>query len=248
VKLVATEAAMETATVSDLEDIMYNPCFIVICGEKATGKSIVARDLIESRRSTCKVVLFCPLDEDNINREEVAQGSVYANEDTDSLYVIVEEHKQEFILARTSSLRLPTLLIVIENHERKNESRMLRYLAINSRHWQITVVCAVQCLKALSVSIRANIDFLILMRTVQPRGVWNLIGCDQGLSDFTDNLHLATRNYGCLIISICCRAHRRIQQYRSDCSSAATRIRERLMHYHEELIRISCHPSRLRQI
>jgi hypothetical protein len=202
----------ETGTVElrpfDLEAVARrrldgSPPTCIVIGTRGKGKSWVVRALMHAVRKIRTGIVVSGTEEGNdFYAQFVPPAFVHTELRMGVLKAIVERqrHKPE------KGPGDHTLVVLDDCMYDRSFTRdtVMRGIFMNGRHWKVMLIVTMQYCMDLPVNLRANIDYVFLMRETNPAVVERLYknfgGNFASLPVFAEALRLATEEFGALVI------------------------------------------------
>ena len=147
-----------------IEDLdIKNNSFIVIASKRNSGKTVLNKNLIKHLLDSYEyhwMVIFSDTCQFNGDYDGIFENEfMYKSDDLDTKIEKILSIQEKSI--KKNNKNIPHGLIVLDDVKVYNRSKMLCDLAIKSRHFKISCICAVQyCKELISSSIRSNIDYI----------------------------------------------------------------------------------------
>lgn len=177
----------------------------LIVGKRNTGKSILTADFLYHKRHIPMGVLMSSTEEATGFFQKVCgipDTYIFSNWEPDIIDNIIAKQKK---LAKSNKLR--NCFIVLDDlafNKSLFQSKQMRELIFNGRHYGILLIITAQYLMDLPTYFRSNVDYVITCRTpgVQDRErLWkNFFGAIPTFSMFQSIMQSTTEDYHCLVV------------------------------------------------
>lgn len=187
---------------------------IIMIGPRGTGKSWLIRDLLYFQQRVPAVTVISGTEEGNGFYGPLVPRKFVHNE-YDSAIIqsvllrakkAIKAIKRERIASGRSTID-PRMLVVIDDclyDDKWTRDVLMRCLFMNGRHWHLMVVIALQYSLGIPPILRANIDYVFLLRNNVRRDreklYNNFAGMFHNFDAFCQVMDQCTSNYECLVI------------------------------------------------
>lgn len=174
---------------------------IVAIGKRNTGKSELIKDLMYHKRNI-PVGLVCSGTEDgNSFYQKIVPGAfVYNHFNKPAIERLVQRQKQ----AKLAGTCHPVFLILDDLMYDSSflRDKLLRYLFMNGRHFNICIFLSSQYVTDVPPSMRTNIDYVFVLRdNLYREKLWrNLFMIFPTLEKFHAAMDVVTQDYGALVL------------------------------------------------
>lgn len=184
-----------------------NSCVnMAVVGKRNRGKSHVivqvAKEIDASRLLPKAIVLSSTDGVTGFFKKYFNPSFIYTSFDEDTLSKIISVQRKA--VAKEKDPRKSGLLLIIDDSGfDKNffSSRTFRELCMNGRHFQISMICALQDIGSFTPAVRAQLDYVLCLNESFTNGLDRLyrwiFGTYETLADFKKAHEVITRNYGC---------------------------------------------------
>jgi hypothetical protein len=176
-----------------------------VVGRRGSGKSIIIKDLLYSKRDKLPFGLVMSGTEagNGFFGNFVPEIFVYDDFDTAALEKLLERQKKA---AKKGNMK--RVFVVLDDLAYDNtimKKPVLRFIFMNGRHLNIFLIFSSQYVADLGPpAIRANIDVLFVCREAIQANRWRLynyfFGCFDTFEDFNKVLNACTEDYGVLVL------------------------------------------------
>ena len=153
--------------------------FIVVCSKRASGKSVLARNLVKNLLDTYDydvLLMFSETSQFNSDWEFIDKNLIYKTSE-------MEQKLEKLLKIQEGNIKKSkkiNILIICDDVIVHAKSKQLINLSTLGRHYLISVICSVQYCKGLcSSSIRNNIDYFI----------WSDLG-EQAIKSVYETIHI----------------------------------------------------------
>ena len=177
---------------------------ILIIGKRNTGKSVLAKDLLyHVRRMPVGVVMSGTEEGNGFFKEMVPDLFVYGDYDVGIVQRIVQRQRK---LAKDKAPNSGTFVVLDDCMYDKRIVRdtVMRQIFMNGRHWNIFLILTAQYAMDLPPDIRANVDYVFVLREniIQNRErlYKNFFGIFPTFDMFCQVMDQCTENYECLVL------------------------------------------------
>jgi hypothetical protein len=184
---------------------------IFVVGKRGTGKSVLVRDLMYHLRHHCLygVVLSCTEEGNSYYGQFVPDIFVYSDFNRLAIERLIERQKK---MAREGKLKPAFLVLDDCLYERKiMYDPLVRLLAMNGRHFGLTVVVTCQYVAEVPTFIRSNVDLLFVLRdpVLQNREKLYKIffGIFPTFASFSAVFTQCTEGYECIVLDQCSKSN-----------------------------------------
>lgn len=197
---------------------MTDDAVVLLIGKRGSGKSYLARDILYQKR--------------HFPVGRVVSGTEYVNEYYSHFIprlLIASEHNDNIIQnimdrsqlikkknnkiirkgGKESDLMNRSSFIVyddaLDDAGRWKKSKQIKSLFFNGRHFSIFFLLIMQYPLGIGPSLRANVDYIFLLRATSHQIKRRLYECYAGMfdnyDDFSQAFNALTENYGCMVIN-----------------------------------------------
>jgi hypothetical protein len=177
--------------------------FIVCCGRRRSGKTVLVTDLLHHKRNVfpCGIVLSGTEESNSYYSKLLPDSFIYSDFDEEALWKVID--RQQKLREQQNG----KCFVVLDDcaYDRKSmNSKVLKYLANNSRHLNIMVILTIQYCMSIPPDIRNNIDFMFACadnnNTNQKKLYEHYFGNFNNLNEFKEVFRKATANYEVLVL------------------------------------------------
>lgn len=193
------------------------PFNMVVLGHKHTGKSTFMKDIIYHlhKCQIPRIVVFSGTEDNNhFYSTCIPREYIYSGISMDVLQEIINSQREivktvrgiETKLGRGSGIDTRLVVVLDDCMYNKNllNNETFRYIFMNGRHSEISIILSSQYLMWIPSEYRSNIDLLVCMRENIPKNRMKLyesfFGCFPDRQTFYTVLDQLTQNYECLIL------------------------------------------------
>jgi Poxvirus A32 protein len=188
---------------------------ICIIGKRNTGKSQVIQGLLRANKDICAGIIICPTENGNSFYSKFCPDSfIYHDFDPDILSRIMERQKK--LVKKNGKIRSNDFFIVLDdcmyNSKEICNNIHIKEIFRNGRHFQITIIIAVQYVMDLPIPLRSNIDLVFCMRENNLSNLDRLYKSFFGIFPtkqlFVQAFNMITENYGAIVIDVLSRSNK----------------------------------------
>ena len=188
---------------------------ILFVGKRNTGKSVLSLDMLYHQRNNIPVaVVVSGTEEGNgTYKKYVPDLMVYSDYDQEILERVITRQKKmlkRLNAATTAQERErinPHVLVLLDDcmfDKSIMKSKVMRYLVMNGRHLKLSLSLTCQYAIDIGPDIRANIDFIFVLReniTANREKLYkNFFGIFSDFNEFCTVLDACTSNFECLVL------------------------------------------------
>lgn len=176
-------------------------CVIVAVGKRNTGKSILIKDLMYYKKHIpCGIVCSGTEDGNSFYSSIVPEVFVYNHFDRAAIERVIERQKKAI-----KKGTVHPVFIVLDDllYDKKFlNDKLVRALFMNGRHFKICLFMTAQYLVDVPPSLRANIDYVLVLRdNLYRERLWkNLFMIFPTLDMFHAAMDSCTADYGALVL------------------------------------------------
>ena len=177
----------------------------VLISKRNTGKSVLTADILFHKRSIPMGILMSATEEATGFFQDVAgipDTYIYSEWNPDAIDTIIEKQKK---LAKAGKLR--NCFVVLDDlafDKQLFNSKQMRQLMMNGRHYGICLIITAQFMGDLPVAFRSNVDYVMVGRTpgIQDRErLWkNFFGAIPTFHMFNAIMDNTTEDYHVLVL------------------------------------------------
>ena len=177
----------------------------VLISKRNTGKSVLTADILYHKRSIPMGILMSATEEATGFFQDVAgipDTYIYSEWNPDAIDTIIEKQKK---LAKAGKLR--NCFVVLDDlafDKQLFNSKQMRQLMMNGRHYGICLIITAQFMGDLPVAFRSNVDYVMVGRTpgIQDRErLWkNFFGAIPTFHMFNAIMDNTTEDYHVLVL------------------------------------------------
>jgi hypothetical protein len=177
---------------------------ILIIGKRGTGKSVLVKDILYHirKRVDCGFAITPTQDTVEMFRDCLPDCCIYEEYSEQTVSNIVQTMKNLKKLGKSRDVAFCMDDCMYDKTVMKTED--MRYIHMNGRHDHIWFINSVQYLMDISPALRANIDYVFVLReTVRSNRVklYNFFfGMFQRFEEFNMVMDKTTNNYECLVL------------------------------------------------
>jgi hypothetical protein len=175
----------------------------VIIGKRNTGKSVLAKDIMFHKRHIPAGIVMSATEEGNsFYGSWVPDSFIYNDFDRGVIEKLIDDQKRKVREGVAQNLFL--VLDDCMYDKRLLKEKCMRFLFMNGRHLKLFVMLTAQYCGDLPPDIRANIDYVFILRDniIQNREriFKNFMGLMPSFNHFCQLMDATTENYECLVL------------------------------------------------
>lgn len=174
---------------------------VVVVGKRNSGKSILVRDILHSKKHIpCGIVMSGSEEGNGFYQTFVPPAFVYNRWCPEVIQSIIKRQKQS--LKKTGTA--PPMFVVIDDlvYDKKFlNTELMRFLVMNGRHFKIFLILTVQYIVDINPAIRSNTDVFICLRdnVFRDKLYKHVFPIFPSLDAFHAAMDVCTNNYGALV-------------------------------------------------
>ena len=176
----------------------------VFIGKRGTGKSTLITDIMYHKRHIpAGVVMSATEDGNHHYKSFVPDLFIYGDYDREAIERVLDRQKNISIRGQTP----PGAFLLLDDcmYDRKfMKDTCIRQCFMNGRHWKIFFMLSMQYCMDLSPDLRANVDYVFILREniVQNREKLykSFFGVFPNFNTFQKVMDACTENYECLVL------------------------------------------------
>jgi hypothetical protein len=194
---------MEENTLSEFDiTSIRNKSFIVCSGARASGKSVLAADILYSKRKAFSSGIIMSNNDDY--QKLFPDAFVYKNFDEGVLQTLIERRRR----ITNENVSEEEFFVLVDDcfcSESVMKSKALNMLVLNGRFLGISVILTVHSCVDIPLRIRPNIDYLFtfaIHNAAHKKWLYERhFPAFKSLAAFRDTLHANTENYKALVLN-----------------------------------------------
>jgi len=196
-------------TIMDIQIKEFNPKSIDPCrvcvfvGKRGTGKSSLVTDILYHQRKIPMGVVMSGTEESNEHyKKHIPDLFIYGDYEPDVVSKIIQ-NQREAVKGKNPQ---PCFMLLDDcMYDNKwTRDKDIRGIFMNGRHWKILFMITMQYCMDLPPALRANIDYVFILREniIQNREkLWkNFFGIFPTFDSFSEVMNACTENYECLVL------------------------------------------------
>lgn len=193
----------------NLKSMVDSP-HILIVGKRGSGKSILARDILNScKDKVSNGIVISPNEKQNkIYSSFIPELFLYDKLENETIEKVLLEQKTMELKSKETNEKLNKALVVMDDclHTKKNWQKepAIAELLFNGRHYQIMNILIMQMPYNLSPELRCNLDYIFLLADEsienQKRFYEHYGGIFPNFKSFQQIFNQLTKNYGAMVI------------------------------------------------
>jgi hypothetical protein len=176
----------------------------VFIGKRGTGKSTLITDIMYHKRHIpAGVVMSATEDGNHHYKSFIPDLFIYGDYDREAIERVLDRQKNISIRGQTP----PGAFLLLDDcmYDRKfMKDTCIRQCFMNGRHWKIFFMLSMQYCMDLSPDLRANVDYVFILREniVQNREKLykSFFGVFPNFNTFQKVMDACTENYECLVL------------------------------------------------
>ena len=175
----------------------------VIIGKRGTGKTVLAKDILYYKRHIPAGICCSGTEEGNHWYSSfIPDTYVYGDFDRAAVQRLVD--RQRDLRKRGFTTNVFLILDDCLYDKKILREKVVRELFFNGRHWGIFLIITAQWMLSLAPDLRANIDYVFILREPiranRERLYKTLCGIFPTFDAFNKAMDVVTEDYGCLVI------------------------------------------------
>jgi hypothetical protein len=175
-------------------------CLLV--AKRGSGKSVLARDILFHKRHAFTAGVVCSPTEDSDPHfsKFIPPVLIYDDFDTNAIEKLISRQRKLCKLGKATPV-----FVVLDDcaFDKKNmNSKVMKKLLYNGRHYHIFCLICVQYLHDVSPGLRANVDYVFVLRENMYRDKLykNFFSMVPNLATFNSIMDAVTSDFGCLVL------------------------------------------------
>ena len=181
-----------------------NNRIILFIGKRNTGKSTLVRDIMWHHRDIPVGVVMSPTEESNeFYKEMVPDSYIYGDYDASAIDSIIKRQKKCIREKKKENVFILMDDCMYDGKKITKDVNM-RGIFMNGRHWGILCMITMQYCMDLSPDLRANIDYLFVLRenilSNKEKIYKNFFGIFPSFDVFNQVMDKCTENFECLVL------------------------------------------------
>jgi len=188
-----------------------DPCRIcVFIGKRGTGKSCLVTDILYHQRKVPMGVVMSGTEESNEHYKEFIPDSfIYGDYEPDVIEKVINRQRDVVKKLKPTEKESVTnnVFMLLDDCMYDNKwtrDKNIRGIFMNGRHWKILFMITMQYCMDLPPSLRANIDYVFILREniIQNREKLykHFFGIFPTFDSFNEVMNQCTENYECLVL------------------------------------------------
>lgn len=178
---------------------------ILFVGKRNTGKSTLVRDILYHHRKIPCGMVMSPTEESNeFYKNMVPDIFVYNDYDPEAMRKMIKRQKK----CVKQKKKDPNVFILLDDcmYDAKKLTKdiSIRSTFMNGRHWKILLLLTMQYCMDLSPDLRANIDYVFILRenivSNREKLYKNFFGIFPNFDTFNQVMTQCTENFECLVL------------------------------------------------
>jgi hypothetical protein len=175
----------------------------VVIGKRGTGKSTLVTDLLWHKKDIPSGVVMSATEEGNhYYKQFVPDLFIYGDYNRDTIEKVIE--RQKSLVSKGAKTPAFILLDDCMYNKAFMKDNCIRQCFMNGRHWKIFFVLTMQYCMDLSPDLRANVDYVFILRenVIQNRErlYKSFFGVFPSFELFNQVMNACTENYECLVL------------------------------------------------
>jgi len=198
----------------DSKKSTIKPFNAIMIGKRNTGKSILISDMLYflSKQEIPRACVFSATEESTgFFSTYIPDSFIFDETNVEAqLTSIIEDQKKLCMrkrlgeIPKDTDLRIVIVLDDMGSNKKLLNSKIVKYIFMNGRHYKITLLVAIQHIMQLGVDLRSNSDFVLCLKEGNKNVVKNLYDNFFGVFDkfahFRNAFSTLTTDYGCLVL------------------------------------------------
>lgn len=198
----------------DCRSAMAIRCNAVVIGKRNTGKSVMIAELLHylSKHKVPRACVFSATEESNrFFCKHIPDSFIFDEKNVEAkLTEIVEQQKRLQLqkdigeIDSKTDLRIVIVLDDMGYNRKVLTSQILTFIFMNGRHYDITLIVAIQHVMQLSPALRSNTDYVICLKEGNKNVLRNLyenfFGVFEKPVHFKNAFDACTKDFGALVL------------------------------------------------
>lgn len=180
---------------------MHDHCVILMVAKRRSGKSELVKDLLYFKRHMSACIAMSGTESGNgFYGTFLPPLFVYNEFDAAALQRIVDRQRR---LTKEGKAQAVGIVLDDCGYDKKTlNSKIMRELLFNGRHYKITLFICAQYVLDLSPGLRANIDYCFALKenVYREKLFKNFFPMCGNLATFNAIMDVVTKDYGCLVL------------------------------------------------
>lgn len=187
----------------------------VVIGKRNTGKSVLVADILYylTKQKVPRACVFSATEESNkFFCKHIPDTFIFDDSEVESRLQAIVQDQKDLMMKRqlgkipaNTDLRIVIVLDDIGYNKGTLKSKIVKFIFMNGRHYDIIVVLAAQHVMQLTPDLRSNCDYVICLKesnsTAMKHLYSNFFGIFEKPSHFRNAFDACTQNYGCMVLN-----------------------------------------------
>lgn len=190
-------------------------CNAVVIGKRNTGKSVVIAELLYylNKQKVPRACVFSATEESNrFFCRHIPDSFIFDEKNVEGKLTEIVEQQKRLQLQKdigeidpNTDLRIVIVLDDMGYNRKALTSQILTFIFMNGRHYDITLIVAIQHVMQLTPALRSNTDYVICLKEGNKNVMRNLyenfFGVFEKPVHFKNAFDACTKDFGCLILN-----------------------------------------------
>jgi hypothetical protein len=187
----------------------------VVIGKRNTGKSVLIAEILYylTKQKVPRACVFSATEESNrFFCNHIPDSFIFDDSDVESKLELIVQDQRDLMMKRQlgkipaeTDLRIVIVLDDIGYNKGVLRSKIVKFIFMNGRHYDIIVILAAQHVMQLTPDLRSNCDYVVCLKesnsTVMRNLYTNFFGIFEKPSHFKNAFDACTQNYGCMVLN-----------------------------------------------
>ncbi len=175
----------------------------VVIGKRGTGKSTLVTDLLYHKKDIPAGIVMSATEEGNhYYKQFIPDLFIYGDYNREAIEKVIDRQKR--LVSQNKNTPVFILLDDCMYNKAFMKDNCIRQCFMNGRHWKIFFMLTMQYCMDLSPDLRANVDYVFILRenVIQNRErLWKaFFGIFPSFEMFNQVMNACTENYECLVL------------------------------------------------
>lgn len=193
-----------------------SPPTIVVIGKRGTGKSTLVSDILYfSKRIPAGIVMSATEEGNAFYSKYIPDIFIHGEYSKEAISELILRQKRAIRTKKTKKKSQNDVFLLLDDcmYDRKMiRDKNIRGIFMNGRHWKIMLMITMQYCMDLPPDLRANIDFVFVMRENIIENLKKIYKCFFGIfptfQAFQETMIACTEGYDCMVLDNTSRSNR----------------------------------------
>lgn len=199
----------------DLKKAAHETFNAVVIGKRNTGKSVLIADILYylTKQKVPRACVFSATEESNrFFCKHIPDSFIFDDSDVETRLEMIVQDQKDLLMKRQlgkipddTDLRIVIVLDDVGYNKGALKSKVVKFIFMNGRHYDIIVVLAAQHIMQLTPDLRSNCDYVVCLKETNSQVMKNLysnfFGIFERPSHFRNAFDACTQNYGCMVLN-----------------------------------------------